>query len=136
MSDTQLDLGTAWPASSAATADAMPPADAWPSMLAELVDVLVASFRARGRDEQAAIADAQAAALAIGEYMGGRQLYLPRGDRLREWLRDRRIYLEYKGINKGELARRYRLTERRIEQIYAQQHAVHVRRVQPRLFEG
>jgi Mor family transcriptional regulator len=110
------------------------PSDAWPSMLAELVDVLRASFQHRGRSEGEAIAEAQHAALAIGEYLGGRQIYLPRGDRLKEWLRDRAIYLEFKGVNKEELARRYGLTDRRIEQIAAEQRAVYIRRIQPDLF--
>lgn len=110
------------------------PSDVWPSMLAELVDVLRASFQRRGRSEGEAIAEAQHAALAIGEYLGGRQIYLPRGDRLKEWLRDRAIYLEYKGTNKDELARRYGLTDRRIEQIAAEQRAVYIRRIQPDLF--
>lgn len=110
------------------------PSDAWPSMLAELVDVLRASFQRRGRSEEEAIAEAQHAALAIGEYLGGRQIYLPRGDRLKEWLRDRAIYLEYRGVNKDELARRYGLTDRRIEQIAAEQRAVYIRRIQPDLF--
>jgi Mor family transcriptional regulator len=110
------------------------PAENWPTLLAELVDVLRATFQRRGRDEQQAIADAQHAAAAIGEYLGGRQCYLPRGDRLRDALRDRRVFLEYKGVNKAELAQRYGLTERRIEQIYAEQRAIHVRRIQPDLF--
>lgn len=110
------------------------PSDAWPSMLAELVDVLRASFQRRGRNEGDAIAEAQYAALAIGEYLGGRQIYLPRGDRLKEWLRDRAIYLEYNGGNKEELARRHGLSDRRIEQIAAEQRAVYIRRIQPDLF--
>lgn len=110
------------------------PSDNWPSMLAELVDVLRATFQRRGHSETEAIAEAQHAALAIGEHLGGRQVYLPRGDRLREWLRDRTIFLEYNGRNKGQLAQRYNVTERRIEQIAAEQRAVYIRRMQPSLF--
>lgn len=114
--------------------DIKAPAEAWPSMLAELVDVLRASFQRRGRGELEAIAEAQQAALAIGEYLGGRQIYLPRGDRLKEWLRDRALYLEFNGRNKAELARRHGITERRVEQIAAEQRAVYIRRIQPDLF--
>jgi Mor family transcriptional regulator len=110
------------------------PSEAWPSNLAELVDVLRTLFLKRGRDEHQAIADAQHAAQAIGEYLGGRNFYLPHGDRLRTWLRDRALYLEYNGRNKAELARRYKVTERRIEQIAAEQRAVYIRRIQPDMF--
>ncbi|MEI7036458.1 Mor transcription activator family protein [Fulvimonas yonginensis] len=110
------------------------PSDNWPSMLAELVDVLRATFQRRGRSEAEAITEAQQAAMAIGEYLGGRQVYLPRGDRLRDWLRDRTIYLEYNGRNKALLAQRHGITERRVEQIAAEQRAIHIRRIQPELF--
>lgn len=132
MSISQPDLTLAGGDAAAGLMDA--PSDAWPSMLAELVDVLRASFRRRGRGEAEAIAEAQHAALAIGEYLGGRQIYLPRGDRLKEWLRDRAIYLEYNGSNKDELARRNGISDRRIEQIAAEQRAVYIRKIQPDLF--
>lgn len=118
----------------AALAGIEAPSDNWPSMLAELVDVLRATFQRRGRSEAEAIVEAQHAAMSIGEYLGGRQVYLPRGDRLRDWLRDRALYLEYNGRNKGQLAQRYGLTERRVEQIAAEQRAVYIRRIQPELF--
>lgn len=132
MSISQPDLTLTGGDTAAGVVDA--PSDVWPSMLAELVDVLRASFQRRGRSELEAIAEAQQAALAIGEYLGGRQIYLPRGGRLKEWLRDRAIYLEYNGNNKDELARRHGLTDRRIEQIAAEQRAVYIRKIQPDLF--
>ncbi len=107
----------------------------WPSMLAELVDVLRANFQRRGRSEAEAIAEAQQAALVIGEYLGGRNAYLPTGERLRDALRDRRLYLEANGRNKADLAQRYGITERRVEQITAEQKAIHVRKLQGRLFQ-
>lgn len=118
----------------AARAGIEAPTDNWPSTLAELVDVLRATFQRRGRSEAEAITEAQQAALSIGEYLGGRQIYLPRGDRLRDWLRDRALYLEYNGTNKGALAARHGITERRVEQIAAEQRAIYVRKLQGRLF--
>lgn len=111
------------------------PGDRWPSTLAELVDVLRTVAMRRGRSESEAIAEAQQGALAIGEYLGGRQIYLPSGESLKNALRDRRLYLEYKGpANKGELAQRYDITERRVEQIAAEQRAIHIRKMQKQLF--
>ncbi|MHB1273637.1 MAG: Mor transcription activator family protein [Rhodanobacter sp.] len=111
------------------------PSELWPSVLAEYIDVLRACFRRRGRTDDEALEEAQHAVIALGQYCGGRQSYLPTGDRLMTAVRDRRLYLEYCGPrNKGDLARRYGITERRVEQIAAEQKAVHVRRMQGRLF--
>ena len=49
---------------------------------------------------------------------------------------DRAIYLASNGRNKAELALRFNLTERRVEQIVAEQRAVHLRRIQPQLFDS
>lgn len=110
------------------------PTERWPTVLAEYIDVLRACFRQRGRTDDEALEDAQHAVIALGQYCGGRQTYLPTGDRLMTAVRDRRLYLEYCGRNKDELARRYGITERRVEQIAAEQRAIHVRKMQGRLF--
>ncbi|ULU26612.1 Mor transcription activator family protein [Dyella terrae] len=123
-------------ATDASLAGIEPPSDRWPSTLAELVDVLRALFVKRGRSEDDAISEAQQAALAIGEYLGGRQIYLPCGDSLRGALRDRRIYLEYNGRNKADLSRRYGITERRVEQIAAEQRVIFLRKMQGSLFDS
>lgn len=111
------------------------PSERWPSVLAEYIDVLRAVFLKRGRSADDALEDAQQAVLALGQYCGGRQSYLPTGERLMTAIRDRRLYLEYNGRNKATLAQRYGLTERRVEQIAAEQRAVHVRKLQGRLFQ-
>lgn len=107
----------------------------WPANLAALVDVLHATLRDRGHDDDAALADAEACAVAVAEYQGGRNYYLPTGERLKTFVRDRAIYLACNGRNKSEIALRYGLTERRVEQIVAEQRAIHLRRIQPQLFE-
>lgn len=110
------------------------PEDRWPTTLAELVDVLRATFVRRGQSDATALDAAQSVVLAISQHLGGKQIYLPTGERLRAAVRDRRIYLEYNGRNREELARRYQLTTRRIETIAAEQRAIYVRRLQPDLF--
>lgn len=107
----------------------------WPRTLAEYIDVLRATFRRLGASEEQALDYAEQGVLALGQYCGGRQGYLPTGERLQTAVRDRRLYLEYNGRNKAELARRYGITERRMEQIAAEQKAIHVRKLQGRLFE-
>lgn len=111
-----------------------PPSDRWPTMLAEIIEVLRASFVRRGRTEAEALEEAQAATLALSTHLGGRQVYLPTGERVRLAIRDRIIYLEYNGRNKAELAARYRLTERSVEQIAADQRAIYIRKIQADMF--
>lgn len=110
------------------------PNERWPTILAEYIDVLRATFLRLGATDQLALDYAQQGVLALGQYCGGRQSYLPTGDRLTTAVRDRRLYLEYCGRNKGELSRRYGITERRVEQIAAEQKAIHVRKMQGQLF--
>lgn len=107
----------------------------WPRTLAEYIDVLRATFQRLGATEEQALDYAEQGVLALGQYCGGRQGYLPTGERLQAAVRDRRLYLEYNGRNKTALAQRYNLTERRVEQIAAEQKAIHVRKLQGRLFE-
>lgn len=97
----------------------------WPQALAELVDVVVAALRRRGRSAEDALGDAEACVLDIGMILGGRQCYLPCGERLRTALRDRIIWLDYKGRRDiPALMRRWRIGERRLEQILAVQKAL------------
>lgn len=108
----------------------------WPANLAALVDVLHATLRGRGHDDDAALEDAQHCAIAIAEYQGGRNYYLPTGERLSNFVRDRAIYLACNGRNKPAIALRYGCTERRVEQIVAEQRAIHLRKIQPQLFDN
>jgi len=97
----------------------------WPQALADMVDLVVAVQRRRGRSHDEALGDAEACALAIGQYHGGRQWYLPSGERLRTAARDRIIWLDYKGRQDlPALMRRWRIGERRLEQILAEQKAL------------
>lgn len=106
----------------------------WPENLANLMDVLMATYQRFGIDDDRALDLAQQSALAIGQYQGGRQYYLPCGKSLQLAVRDRRIFLEANRNNKVALARRHGMTVRRLEQIVAEQRAVHVSRAQGRLF--
>lgn len=112
------------------------PNERWPSILAEYIDVLRATFLRLGAADDVALTYAQQGTLALGKYSGGRQTYLPTGERLQIAVRDRRLYLEFNGRNKAELAARYGITERRVEQIVAEQMAIHVRKLQGRLFDS
>lgn len=113
----------------------MAPDNKWPTTLAEMVDVLVMTFARAGVERDAALSQAQQAVVAIGQYLGGRSIYLPRGDQLVTAVRDRRIWIEWRGNNMQELMDRYGLTERHLQRVLAEQRAIHVRRIQPGLFK-
>ena len=110
------------------------PSTKWAGTLAELVDLYTAHYERKGRTLDEAIAEAQTIVLMLAEYNGGRSVYLPRGAALRTALRDRAIYLAAKRGNTQALASRYGLVERRVQQIVAEQHAIHIARTQGSLF--
>ena len=132
----EFDLGELDSAALAAHSgdDLGPLSDNWPQLLAELVDVLVALYRRKGMNDDKAVIEAQDAVLAIAHYLGGRQFYLPKGEPLRAALIARTIYVLNRGNNKLQLAERFGVSERRIEQIIAEQSRIQVRRRQGQLF--
>lgn len=114
------------------------PAEAWPQTLADIADIIEAALRKGGFvPEDKRNAAAQYVTAALAEYLGARQIYLPRGDSLRTALEHLAIWHEWDGQSgtKDRLARRYRMSPRAIERIIARQAALHRRRFQGRLFE-
>ena len=109
----------------------------WPKALHDLICVIESQIKRH----HPALTDqayelARSNVMAIAHYLGGRQLYLPRDDRLQRALRDHRIYERYKGRkNHDELATEYGLTTIQIYNIVAQQRQLATARVQPRLFD-
>lgn len=104
----------------------------WPSTLQSLCDVMRQTLKQYEIDNADNVSEALATSLSA--YLGGRDIYIPNGDRLKDALRDIRIWREFKGNNLEQLSRQYGLTERRISQIVAEQRAAFVARKQRRLF--
>lgn len=109
------------------------PESVWPQTLADLMAVFRAYFERHG-DPEKAPARAQDLCVLLGGYLGGRQIYLPRGDRLKTAIRDVLIWSEFTGDNMDELQRRTGLTKARLYEILARQRELHRRRFQGRLF--
>ena len=118
-------------------ADAVP-SDRWPQMLADLIDVTEAAL-VRGGHVPAADAKAVSrhVVAALADYLGARQIYLPRGDSLRIALERTAIWHAWDGRadTKCRLARQFRMSVRSIERIVAEQALLHRDRFQGRLFE-
>lgn len=106
----------------------------WAPMLVDLVRVIEAAHVRRGMEAEAAFTAALEAVKAVAEYFGGRPLYIPRGDRLLAALRDAEIFRRAKGGNFDQLAVEYGLSTLQVYRIVRQQRALHLRKIQGRLF--
>lgn len=105
----------------------------WPKDLAVIVSIAEDNLkRHRGKSDFAIAAQI---AIALSRYAGGRALYIPQGRRLETALRDAEIYRLAKAGNLDELATEYKLTLSSIYEILREQRALHIAKVQPRLFE-
>jgi Mor family transcriptional regulator len=104
----------------------------WPSTLQSLCELMRVTLE--GNNVANAIMVSEALATTLSTYLGGRDMYIPNGERLKDALRDIRIWREFKGNNLEVLARDNSLTERRVSQIIAEQRAAFVARKQRRLF--
>jgi len=109
-------------------------ARAWPTTLAEAIDVLAADGIERGLDEKAAIKEARRTMILLANYWGGHTVYLPRDEKLRLALRDNQIWLEFKGNNIRQLADKYKLTTTMIYIILKKQRQLTIARKQNTLF--
>lgn len=109
------------------------PKDRWPQELVHAIEVLEAAYVRAGKSEQEAFGLARAGIVALAEYRGGRQWYLPRGDALAVALRDAEIYRRARRDNITALSDEFELTERSIWRIVSQQYALHRRKIQLQL---
>jgi Mor family transcriptional regulator len=106
----------------------------WAPLLADMVRVIEADKVRRGVAQADAFADARNTVLVIAEYFGGRQAYLPKGDRLKTALRDAEIWRKFTGKNARELAAEHGVSEIHMYAILKRQRALHTRKLQGRLF--
>ncbi len=90
----------------------------WPSILLELYDVLIEFYKNRlGLDLKTAMRRVQEVIIAIAAHRGGRAIYLPRIDKIKQAIRDRAIFESFNGTNHVELSIRAKLTVTRIYSI-------------------
>lgn len=109
------------------------PEERWAQTLVHMVQVTEACLRRSRVQEPEAVA--RAVVLELANYFGARQWYLPRGDRLRIALRDAEIYRRAKRGNIEALALEYGLNVIQVYRIVRQQKALHIAKIQGRLFE-
>lgn len=110
------------------------PQEKWARSLVESIEVMEAAYRRAGVDADLAFRLASLGVRAVAEFRGGRQFYWPRGDALVTALRDAEIYHRANRNNIEALAEEFDLNVSQIYRICRQQRALHVRKVQGRLF--
>ena len=107
----------------------------WPQRLVELYDVALAYNRRLGMDDDAAERDAVERTFLIADYIGGRLLYVPSGEKLRLAVRDLQIYRAHGRRSVADLARAHGLTEQQVYNIIGAQTRLVRDRLQGKLFE-
>lgn len=110
------------------------PMSRWPKELVRGLEVIEGVFKLGGMADEEAFHFAAAAMLALADYNGGRDWYLPRGDALKTALRDAKIYRMAHANNIFTLADEHGITPRHIWRIIHQQRALHIRKIQLPLF--
>lgn len=108
----------------------------WPRDLVELAEVIRAQLQREGVEDEAMYRQAERVLLAMAFLCGGRSYYLPKGERIKKALRDKRLYDEFDGRNVRSLASRYDLSEQKVYDVIRRQRWLHVNRVQPSLFDS
>ncbi|MGC3833973.1 Mor transcription activator family protein [Moritella viscosa] len=103
----------------------------WPAMLLELHGVIQATLDKHNIDTPEL---PLAMVLDISEYMGGMQVYMPRGVRLRQQIRDMEIWKAFNGSNVHQLARHYKVTDKTIYEVCRRMRKIEQQRRQPDLF--
>lgn len=104
----------------------------WPSIVVDLFKIVKLKYQKQGIED---IKVTLETTLALIDYLGGMQVYVPKGERLRKHIRNMEIYYRFNGQNVRELARQFEQTEQSIYRILAEQKRLHIKRKQPDLFD-
>lgn len=133
MSDEPFELEAQTSAELAAHAAKKTLAAHWPETLVQMMDVACAALGRAGLESERAEHLARLITLAQANYIGGRSLYLPRGEALQRALRDDAIYRAARRGNTRALAAQHGLTDRAIQKIIRTQTLLRRARMQPEL---
>lgn len=89
----------------------------WPNGMANIAEVIRDGFLRSGMTEDDALKFSGLSVLFISEYVGGSHLYIPKGDRIKIWLRDREIFSIQGKMSVRQIARKFNLSEMRVYEI-------------------
>lgn len=108
----------------------------WPRDLAALLDIFQAALQRMGFDRDKSRQIAHNLMNEQATYCGGRHVYIPKGDRLKQAIRDVELYNDWhdRGILPDELAGRYKISTVHVYRIIKEQRALRMKKIQPELF--
>ncbi|KEQ19186.1 Mor transcription activator family protein [Endozoicomonas numazuensis] len=106
----------------------------WPGDLVELAEVIRAQLLREEVKDDALYLQMERVLLAMSFLCGGRNYYLPKGERIKKALRDKRIYDEFDGKNIRGLSNHYKLSEQKVYEVVREQRQLHKNRIQHNLF--
>ena len=106
----------------------------WAPTLRDLVAVMHDELLKTGLVPEQAFKLAQRLVLRQSHFMGGKQYYLPRDERMKKALRDIKIFYQFSGFNIRELSESYQLTSQQIYCVIREQKALWRERNQYKLF--
>lgn len=108
----------------------------WPRLVSDFIDLFCAELCRQGITEDKALLMSSKLVAVLGHYFGGRVCYIPTGERLKQAIRDNKIFLDYQigNGNIGALAKKYDLTDSHVYFIIREQLAFHRKKYQPDLF--
>jgi len=109
----------------------------WPQLLSDFVDLFFAELVRQGMSDDKAIISATKLVYVLGNYFGGRVCYIPSGEKLKQAIRDKKIFMSYLRSNGNitSIAKKYSLTDSHIYSIIREQSALHRKKHQPDLFK-
>lgn len=93
----------------------------WPATLAQMMDVTCAALQRGGLGDEQAETLARTVVIAQANYIGGRGIYLPRGQSLALALRDDAIFRASRRGNTLALAKKYGISDRAVQMIVRRQ---------------
>lgn len=109
------------------------PKDKWPPLLAEIFDANVDAFRRAGHGDDAE----RLAGIGVGAtafQVGGRVVYIPRGDRLKIALRDMAMHAQWdRHGDVQRVAREFNVTEPTAYRVIAEQYKLRIKKTQREL---
>lgn len=102
---------------------------AWPAIVSELHSLIEHKLNTTSGD-----VNSLDMTLAITDYLGGMQVYIPKADHVRKQLRNIEIYQKFNGKNVHQLTKEYNLAEQHIYRILAKMRKQETAKRQPSLF--
>lgn len=108
----------------------------WPKDLVALLDIFESALERQGLDAAEAKRLSHLLLAEQAMYCGGRHIYFPRGERLRQAIRHVELFRDWhdRGMLPDDLASKYKMSAQHVYRIINEQRVFHLKRVQPELF--